>query len=210
LPCFNLYIIPTYTSSDKQGWLPSTPAVFDNIKNYKNGGINAWKSHWTGQLTIQNSLFADNKVDLLYGIKNNGIILKDTRFLALSDDMKERKGESSPNPSAIGIKASYNVFPSATITRAIVLDNVIFESFISDSSTMDLYFDTRRPQCSKFYCTMSLLWITVCTFCVCVCVLSFSLSNIEPMHSFICIHIPPSPFFLSLFYFLHIRLGRHG
>jgi len=130
----------------KQGWLPSTPAVFDNIKNYKNGGINAWKSHWTGQLTIQNSLFADNKVDLLYGIKNNGIILKDTRFLALSDDMKERKGESSPNPRAIGIKASYNVFPSATITRAIVLDNVIFERFISDSRTMDLYFDTRRPQ----------------------------------------------------------------
>lgn len=133
----------------RQGYFPSTPAVFDNIRIYKCGGESGWKSHFTGVLTIKNSLFADNKISVRYGVKNEGIILQDTKIIALSNDMKERGGKTCPLRGSSGVYASYNVYPSASKQRAIVLKNVTMERFVCSSRTIRPYFDGRRPQAYK-------------------------------------------------------------
>ena len=127
----------------KPGWKPSEPAVFDNIKIYKNNGESGLKFHITSTLTIQNSFFADNKVSIRYGVWNGGVTLRDSKIIALSNDAKLRNGLSCPATSS-GIYASYNNYPHGTTPKAIDLDNVVMERFTCGSKVIRPYFDNRQ------------------------------------------------------------------
>jgi len=127
----------------KPGWEPSVPAVFDNIRVYKNTGESGVKFHITGLLTIKNSLFADNRISIRYGVWNTGVTVKDSKIIALSNDRMLRDGATCPSSPA-GIYASYNNYPSKTTPKAITLDNVVMERFICSSRTIQPYFDGRQ------------------------------------------------------------------
>ena len=127
----------------KPGWTPSTPAVWDNIRIYKNGGESGLKFHITGLLTIQNSLFADNKVSIRYGVWNRGVTVKNSKIVGLSNDAKLRFGWSCPTTSS-GVYASYNNYLHKTLPKAITLDNVIMERFTCNSKIITPYYDPRQ------------------------------------------------------------------
>lgn len=129
----------------KRGWNPSTPAVFDNIRIYKNNGESGWKSHITGYLTIKNSLFADNKLSIRYGVWNTGVTIKDSKIIGLSLDWKLRKGESCP-VTLHGVYASYNNYPTSSIEKSITLENVTMERFVCSSRAITPYFDSRQNE----------------------------------------------------------------
>lgn len=127
----------------KPGWNPSNGGVFENIRIYKNGGEAGAKFHITGYLTIRDSLFADNRHSIRYGVWNTGVTLQDSKIIALSKDLMLREGQTCPSTSH-GIYHSYNNYPTATIQHAMKLENVTFEHFTCGSKIIATYFDGRQ------------------------------------------------------------------
>jgi len=123
----------------KRGWQPEQPAVMENFKTYNNN--EGFKFHITGNLKLKNTVIANNRLGIRHGVWNSGVTLEDSRIIALSKDYKIRFGKPHPLVGAIGIRASMNDKPSRY--TQIVLNNVTFSDFTSNSNTIVFYNDNR-------------------------------------------------------------------
>ncbi len=123
----------------KKGWKPKEPAVVKNLKSYLNG--EGSKFHITGNVSLKNCLFADNKISVRYGVWNSGVTFEDSKFIGLSKDQKLRRGQNCPPPNGHGIRASMNSWPKNY--GGLALKNVEFDNFICGTESITFYYDNR-------------------------------------------------------------------
>lgn len=123
----------------KRGWIPTEPAVMENVKVYNND--EGMKFHITGNLTFTKALLSDNKVSVRYGVWNKGIDFEDSLFIGLSQDQTLRRGKTCP-PGWYGIRASMNGSPGGGY-KNFALKNVVFDNFVCGTKSIAFYKDRR-------------------------------------------------------------------
>ncbi len=123
----------------KKGWKPENPAVIKNFKSYNNN--EGAKFHITGNLSLRNALFSDNKFSVRYGVWNSGVTIEDSKFIGLSKDQELRMGKSCPPSHGHGIRASMNNYPNRY--GGLALKDVEFSNFICNTRSISYYKDNR-------------------------------------------------------------------
>jgi len=126
----------------KKGWKPIKTGVIDGFKSYNNDvGV---KMHITGNIIMTNFLLVDNVIGIRYGAWNEGVVLKDSSIVALSQDAQLRLGKTR-GFLCRGIEFSFNDQPYRM--GRLMLDNVSFVDFkcLSASLLMHRWHNLMRP-----------------------------------------------------------------